>query len=615
MTTRLTHPLQQTMQLTPQEIGTPQSFTSPSHSLRRSCLCCASFPFLVFVVLISSFDILHAAPPPELTVLRQQYDKVVAERVTAPFDAGLAELNTKYTAGLDRFIGEAKTAGELKTVLALEAEKKRLADQQPMPAEDDDQTPESLKKLRVIYREQFKKLEEARTANHAALLPAYTAKLAALEVTLTKADRVAEAAEVLTYREALAVGAPATPAVASAPPAGATPTPPPAPAAESAKLPKGDDRKAAEWVLGYVAPGSATYVQVQAGNTIFKCVKPADLPPGKFQVTYFDIDGFRAPMPRLMPNEDTMVLAGLTALKRFQINRAGITDEGLRFMATCPQLSSVSLHSLNLTGEVFQHLAQARALTSLDFTGVYSKMNWAGLGLLAGFAISELTLRVETLPDEAMPHLAGLKQLITLDLRGAAITDAGIAPLAGLTKLTSLNLSLTHVTPQGLLKLRGLKLKELSFGRKDTWLELAAPQLPAIAAAFPDVEETELPRAGSYTAASIEPLCTAFPKLRVLRADDVILEPGAVQALTHFTKLEELALGGSTANDGDLATLVGMKNLRTLVLGGTQITDGGLELLAKMKSLKALTLPKPGKGVTADGIAKFKKQRPDIAVK
>jgi hypothetical protein len=568
---------------------------------------------LAFVILHSSFDV-YAAAPPELTVLRQQYDKILAERVSAPFDAGLAELNTKYTAGLDRFIGEAKTAGELKTVLALEAEKKRLADKLPLPAEDDDSTPESLKKLRVIYREQFKKLEESRTANHAALLPAYTAKLAALEVTLTKADRVAEAAEVLTYREALAVGAPATPAVATTPPAGATPSPPPAPATEATKLPKGDDRKAAEWVLGYVAPGSSTLVQVQAGNTFFKCVKPADLPPGKFQVINFEIDGFRAPMPRPMPNEETMVLAGLTALKRFQINRAGITDEGLRFMATCPQLSSVSLHSLNLTGEVFQHLAQARALTSLDFTGVYSKMNWAGLGLLAGFAISELTLRVETFPDEGLPHLAGLKQLITLDLRGAAITDAGIAPLVGLTKLTSLNLSLTAVTPQGLLKLRGLKLKELSFGRADTWQELA-PQLPAIAAAFPDVEETELPRAGTFTAASIEPLCAAFPKLRVLQADTAKLEPGAVQALTHFTKLEELALGGSTTNDSDLALLVSMKSLRLLGLGGTQITDGGLELLAKMKSLKALTLPKPGKGVTAEGIAKFKKQRPDIAVK
>ena len=74
---------------------------------------------LTFVILNSSAVTLRAAPPPELTVLRQQYDKVITERVTAPFDASLAELNTKFATALANAITAAKQAGKLDDVLAI----------------------------------------------------------------------------------------------------------------------------------------------------------------------------------------------------------------------------------------------------------------------------------------------------------------------------------------------------------------------------------------------------------------------------------------------------------------------------------------------------------------
>ena len=111
---------------------------------------------LTFVILNSSFDILHAAPPPELTVLRQQYDKILAERVTAPFDASLSELNTKFTTALDKAAADAQKAGNLPAVLAIEDDKKRITGKLPLPDTDDEQTPDSLKTLRTIYRGQFK---------------------------------------------------------------------------------------------------------------------------------------------------------------------------------------------------------------------------------------------------------------------------------------------------------------------------------------------------------------------------------------------------------------------------------------------------------------------------
>jgi hypothetical protein len=150
---------------------------------------------------------LLAAPPPELTVLRQQYDKAYAERVTTVHEASIGSLDAKFTLALDNAVATAKAGGDLPTVLAIQSDKKLLATKQPLPA-DDDKTPEPLKKLRAIYREQLAKLEEQRTALVTALLTPYAARLKELEATLTKADRIDEAAEVLAYREGLKADAP-----------------------------------------------------------------------------------------------------------------------------------------------------------------------------------------------------------------------------------------------------------------------------------------------------------------------------------------------------------------------------------------------------------------------
>ncbi len=147
-------------------------------------------------------------PPPELVELQQTYTFLVAERVDTPHATGVEALNAKFLTALSTASEEARKAGKLPEVLAIEADKKLLEAGKPPPATDDDKTPESLKKLRGIYRGALEKLDQQRTAYHAALQPAYTAKLQALESTLTKANRLEEAKVVLAYREAVAAGLP-----------------------------------------------------------------------------------------------------------------------------------------------------------------------------------------------------------------------------------------------------------------------------------------------------------------------------------------------------------------------------------------------------------------------
>ena len=144
--------------------------------------------------------------PPELAALDAQFMQLQAERVTGPFEAGVAQLNTGYLGGITRKIAEEKAAGHLDVILALEAEQKLLSAKQPVPDTDDDKTPEALKALRAIYRDAYAKLIAARVENLAALTDPLDKRLEQLEAELTKADRLPDAKTVRGYREGLAEG-------------------------------------------------------------------------------------------------------------------------------------------------------------------------------------------------------------------------------------------------------------------------------------------------------------------------------------------------------------------------------------------------------------------------
>jgi len=219
---------------------------------------------------------LSAAPPPELITVQQQYEKAVI----GPHVAEKAALDSKFIAALTNAATAAKQAGHLDEVLAIRAEQKRLTEKLPIP-DDDAGIPESLKKLRGIYREQLTRIEAQRTANHTAMLPDYTGKLKDLEIHLTRADRIEDAMEVKAYRESLATGTP--------PVAGTDAPPAPATASKMANTTKptgskGDDLKAAEWVIGVggsigVSGGSTQLRLWRISPTDDSLFQPSAFPP------------------------------------------------------------------------------------------------------------------------------------------------------------------------------------------------------------------------------------------------------------------------------------------------------------------------------------------------
>ncbi len=140
--------------------------------------------------------------PPELATLDLQFKALQTERVTAPFVEALARLERSYAGSLDKALVEAKKTGHLDDVLALSAEIKRVAEAQVVPEKNDDKTPSVLSSLRAIYNTARGKAESARQANLKQLTDALDPRLAALEMDLTKADRLADALIVRRYRQA-----------------------------------------------------------------------------------------------------------------------------------------------------------------------------------------------------------------------------------------------------------------------------------------------------------------------------------------------------------------------------------------------------------------------------
>jgi flagellar biosynthesis chaperone FliJ len=538
--------------------------------------------FLIWIFLCALSPTLFAAPPPELTVLRQQYDKVFAERVTAVFDASKAGLDSKFTTALDNAIATAKGAGELKTVLALEAEKKRLTDKLPIPAEDIG-GPEALQKLRIIYQEQLTKLEEARAANHSALLPAYTAKLQQLEVTLTKADRVAEAAEVLTYREGLSADAPSAAAPLPAAMASTPASQPPAPTTtdDGPKVSEEEaSRQLAEWAL---QNGHEPYIRSAKGYRFIKTA--ADLPAEKFQLIKLESrSGAKTTPPwrmfqytpqldrlflglfkiKVQPSE-LALLHNLEKLVHFEFKAE--TDDPAALAASMPELKSL------------KSLTYATAINS-DSIATIVKRNpqLSSFGCQANGQFSE----------SEFAALSQFRELETLrlDFLDSAIPEAAINSLASMKSLKRLILFDSKVIPfttEQAAKLPGITSVEVHY-------QLHLGQLPTLCA-LPSLEKL------------------ALMKFRSI-SDDDIKSFGNAKRLNSlvFEKVESLT-------DSNLSKLLvqipKLTELHLLKCSGIQ--DASLEPLAGTKTLKVLTLRDMSQ-ITETGRAKFKKQRPDIQI-
>ncbi|MBX7209980.1 MAG: hypothetical protein K1X78_16805 [Verrucomicrobiaceae bacterium] len=341
--------------------------------------------------------------------MRSQYEKVLAERVTAPFDAAKADLDAKFTAALDRIADEAKKEGKLDAVLAILEDERRLANKFPLP-EDDDATPDSLKKLRGIYREQLTKLEEQRTANHTGILPAYTEKLKALETTLTKADRIDEAREVMSYRESLtAPGSSANEAATAAPVA----------AGGGVKLEKLPQREVAEWVLSVGGK-----LGLMEGKRRIDASTLEELPRGKFSIVRIKLPTNKK---RPFTDEDLDTHLGiLPDLQAFVLFYVPVTDAGLQFLHACPKLQFLESDGCKLTDAVIDIIASRKDMNRFTIAND-AEFHGKGIEALRALPIGMLNFKNTAFGDAELETLKKFKSLTEVVLIDTPVTDEALA--------------------------------------------------------------------------------------------------------------------------------------------------------------------------------------------
>lgn len=530
--------------------------------------------------------------------LQQSYAFAVAERVTGPHETALIALNTKYKAGLERTIAEAKAAGKLEAIIALEAEIKRLADKLPIPSSDDETEPESLKKFRGIYRQQLTELTAARDKNQAALLAPFTAKLQELEASLVKSDRVDEAKEVLAYRQGLGMSTPSTPA-----PTAATTPAAPTPAASMPDVPKvkGDDRKAAEWVRSL---GEKHKLVTDEGKTITTL---ADIPKGKFALTVIQIDGRSVNEP--VTAESLKVLSGLGKLVELHITHTKLPDEAFDFLATLPALETLKIEDTGSTDSVVGKAAACKSLKRVEFVEL-PQFTGAALGQLKDLRqLSELRCYKTALNDAGITGIGQLTKLVQLVIDGhREITDVSLPHLQPLKSLASLFVGGNGMTAQSLATLKLPNLTNISFNKLDQ--QVMRETAPVLASAFPKIIEIDI----TYDVATPEDLASLgkFPKLNYIESWGDISEAAMAGLSACGTLLRFRSPSTQKLTDGHLRGLAGCASLEEISIANSEITDAGLLMLVPMKKLKFVTIKSPA--LTDAGVAAFKKLRKDIRV-
>jgi Leucine-rich repeat (LRR) protein len=268
-------------------------------------------------------------------------------------------------------------------------------------------------------------------------------------------------------------------------------------------------------------------------------------------------------LKKLHIGKDKLTDAGMAHMKNFtelrELDLEGpkVTPAGLASLAALKKLQKLTVLSCDaINGDGMAPLKELTELQSLEF--VYcGPLNAKATAHLQGLTKLK-RLRFDSVENEALQGIAGLKNLEDLQLFYTTVGDAGLKHLSGLTGLRSLNLMKTQVTDAGLMNLSGLtELKRLSL------------------------------------------------------SDNKITDEG-LQHLAKMTGLEELGISDCKITGAGLKNLSGLMNLNRLWLNGNPLTDAGLAHLKGMTKLTDLHLT--GTKVTDEEVLALKKALPKARI-
>ena len=267
-----------------------------------------------------------------------------------------------------------------------------------------------------------------------------------------------------------------------------------------------------------------------------------------------------------------------SALKLIFLTRTGVSDSGVKTLASLAELKTISMGGTRVTDVGVKLLAGVKTLERIDLS--YCKVGDAVLtDLQKAPILKSLTLADTAITDKAMAVLATFPMLEQLSLIDCDISDVGLASFASATApLSFIDLRYTRVTMAGLDRLAKAK-PMLDIGRSTVALE---PDPKPIA-----------PAIGQLPPADPTALFSKF-NAKLVHEDNAADKP-----------IVGVTFRDSTISDLDLANLRDLKTLESLkLIGCGKVTDVGLAYLAGLTDLRELTLT--GTGVKGDGLVLLK---------
>ena len=160
-------------------------------------------------------------------------------------------------------------------------------------------------------------------------------------------------------------------------------------------------------------------------------------------------------------------LSGMVGLTNLSLTVTPLTDTGVTQLRRLTNLTSLDIRASQLTDAGMAHLAGMKSLNSLCL-GTCAPLTDAGMASLAGMSqLQSLHIRGSGVTDRGLAHLKGLERLGTLELPGSSVTGPGLAHLTrGCTISRALNLSKIKANADAavphLAKLAGLSSVDLS---------------------------------------------------------------------------------------------------------------------------------------------------------
>lgn len=226
---------------------------------------------------------------------------------------------------------------------------------------------------------------------------------------------------------------------------------------------------------------------------------------------------------------------------------------------TAVDLRATELETVDQADEVFKELIPLNRLKSIKARG--NGITNAVLARIAGLTeIVEMELVHTKLNDSGIDHLLRMARLTSLNVSQSDVADEGVEKLTVFTEMTSLDLQSTKVTNQGMVAVSKLRqLRQLSLAGT------------------------------AVTDPGLSPL-TGLRNLQRLDLSAAQFHDQGMEHIANMPALEVLKLRDVTVGDAGLEQIAVLVSLKSLDLAGTQITDDGLKLLSALVNLEDLDL-------------------------